>query len=100
MDRKITTKHKQNWQYETDEKEGICIIAKDKMVIKFHFEQENSNAFYDVLEIDAVIDGALKDPVSVEGMVDYLSDTFQGLTITAMGRAASHGWITSKITAG
>lgn len=93
----ITTINRQKWTYETDEKTGICIIAKDAMQIKFVFECRATNKFFDVLKIDKVIEDKLKEPVSVEGMADYLHSVFPSLTITATGRAFSHGWITSKI---
>lgn len=96
MKPEVITKNKQQWSYETDEKYGICIIAKDKMTIKFRFECTGSE-FYDVLKIDAVIDEKLKEPVSVEGMADYLIGVFPGLAVRVSGRADSHGWITSEV---
>lgn len=92
MHPEIETKHKQIWRYETDEFIGTCIIANDEMTIKFVFECEGAE-FYDVLKIDEVIDQALQVPVSVEGMADQLASQFPKLKVTAMGRAASHGWI-------
>ena len=93
----IRTETRQDWTYETDEKEGICIIAKDKMKIKFTFEAEHTNLFFDVLKIDEVIAEKLEEPVSVEGMADYLHGMFPSLKITTSGRAFSHGWITSIV---
>jgi len=93
---KVVTNFEQMWTYETDEKKGICIIAKDPMQIKFKFEA-CGRAFFDVLEIDAAIDELLKVPVSVEGIADQLKELFPSLSITASGRAFSHGWITTKI---
>ena len=88
------TRNYQQWRYETDEFKGTCIIANDEMTIKFIFEHAG-RTFYDVLKIDEVIDQALLTPVSVEGMADLLAETFPGMTVTAMGRADSHGWIIS-----
>ena len=97
MEREVTTNRTLDWKYETDEKTGICVIAKDKMTIKFRFEC-TGDKFFDVLKIDEVIDALLKKPVSVEGIVVDLAIVFQGMKITGMGRAESHGWIT--VTAG
>lgn len=98
MEVAIKTENPQIWKYETDEKKGICILANDDMQIKFRFEM-TGNEFYDVLEIDAAIEDRLKLPVSVEGMADHLHVLFPLLTITAMGRAFSHGWISSTVEA-
>lgn len=92
----VETNHEQLWVYETDEKKGVCVIADDDMQIKFRFESDGTK-FYDVLKIDAEIEKALREPVSVEGMADHLHDLFPMLDVTAMGRAFSHGWITSKV---
>lgn len=96
MNPEIETKHEQLWRYETDEFSGTCIIANDEMTIKFIFEGEGSQ-FYDVLKIDGLIKSALKVPVSVEGMADLLADALPKLTVTALGRAASHGWISATV---
>jgi hypothetical protein len=92
----IETRHIQTWRYETDEFNGTCVIANDDMIIKFIFEAKG-NAFYDVLKIDKVIRNLLAVPVSVEGICDSLADEFEELKITVMGRAESHGWITSSV---
>ena len=92
----IKTDFVQEWSYETDEMEGVCIIAKDTMQIRFRFEAI-SDSFYDVLKIDEAIRDKLKTPVSVEGMADYLHNLFPKMTVTALGRAASHGWISATI---
>jgi hypothetical protein len=98
MQPEIETKHKQTWRYETDEFMGTCVIAKDEMTIKFVFETDGRQ-FYDVLKINKVINDALLVPVSVEGMADLLTDAFPTLTVTASGRAVSHGWITATVEA-
>lgn len=98
MQAEIQTKHNQTWRYETDEFKGTCIIAHDEMTIKFIFEGEGQQ-FYDVLKIDELIDAGLLVPVSVEGMADMLADALPKLTVTALGRAASHGWIIATIKA-
>ena len=92
----IKTEFPQNWKYETDLMDGICIIAKDKMQIKFVFECF-SDKFYDVLKIDKEIKALLETPVSVEGMADSLHKLFPNAQIICSGRAESHGWITSVI---
>ena len=97
MQTEIETKHKQTWRYETDDFKGTCIIANDVMTIKFIFEGEGSQ-FYDVLKIDELIDAGLQRPVSVEGMADLLADALPKLTVTALGRAASYGWIIATVT--
>lgn len=86
----------QVWKYETDEFHGICEIAKDAMVIKCVFAT-TTRAFYDVLEIDRTIRRLLENPVSVERMAEQLADIFPDLAVTVMGRAATHGWITSAV---
>lgn len=96
MTPEIETKYEQSWRYETDEFRGTCIIANDEMTIKFVFEGEGAK-FYDVLKIDELIDAGLQVPVSVEGMADLLADALPKLTVTALGRAASHGWITATV---
>jgi hypothetical protein len=96
MTPEITTEHRQNWKYETDEFSGTCIIAKDDMTIKFVFEHYG-NKFFDVIKIDEQIDKLLLEPVSVEGIADDLAAFLPGVTVTAMGRAFSHGWITATI---
>ena len=70
----IKTKNVQDWSYETDVMTGTCLIAKDKMEIKFVFIQAG-NEFYDVLKIDSEISKALKEPVTVEGMAESLIGT-------------------------
>lgn len=92
----LKTNHKMLWRYETDEFRGTCVIAKDEMTIKFIFECE-SHEFYDVLKIDKMIEAELESPVSVEGIADKLADAFPGMTVTALGRAASHGWISATV---
>ena len=96
MQAEIETKHEQTWRYETDEFSGTCIIANDEMTIKFVFEGEGQQ-FYDVLKIDELIDAGLRVPVSVEGMADQLADALPKLTVTTLGRAASHGWIIATV---
>jgi hypothetical protein len=82
------------WRYETDEMSGVCEIAQDKMVVKCIFEVA-TKSFYDVLQIDAAIRRRLEEPVSVERLAEQLSDDVPGVQVTVMGRAATHGWITS-----
>ena len=85
-----------DWKYETDEFYGICEIAHDQMVIKCVFECHDRK-FYDVLSIDGIIRWKLAKPVSVERLAEQLSEDFPDLRITVMGRAKTHGWITSTI---
>ena len=92
----VKTKFHQCWKYETDEKTGVCLIAKDEMKIKFCFESDGTE-FLDVLKINEEIDSMLSNPVSVEGAADHLHGIWPFLTITAMGRAFSHGWITTRV---
>ena len=87
----------QSWRYETDEFHGICEIAKDHMTIKVVFEYSGKQ-FYDVLMIDGCIQYRLAQQVSVERLCEQLATDFPELTVTVMGRAKTHGWITSKIT--
>jgi hypothetical protein len=87
------------WKYETDEMEGVCEIAHDKMVVKCIF-QDVTKSFYDVLEIDAVIRKRLEQPVSVERLAEQLASDIEGVTVTVMGRAKTHGWITSTAMSG
>ena len=82
------------WRYETDEMRGICEIAKDAMVVKCVFEAYTKK-FYDVLQIDAAIRRRLLEPVSVERLAEQLSEDVPGVQVTVMGRADTHGWITS-----
>ena len=90
----VDTKHKQHWKYETKQFTGVCVIAKDVMIIKCSFEY-CAKKFFDVLEIDSLIKKRLKDPVSVEGMLDYLIPLFpKDMKITVSGCAKTHGWIT------
>jgi hypothetical protein len=96
MKTEVITENVQKWKYETDEFDGICVIAKDKMRIKFIFESCGKE-FFDVLKINQVIETGLKNPVSVEFMADFLSTKFSGLLVTVLGRAESHGWITSSV---
>lgn len=86
----------QRWRYETDEFTGVCEIAKDVMVVKCVFEA-TANRFYDVLEIDGVIRRRLDVPVSVERLAEQLASDVPGVAVTVMGRAATHGWITSGV---
>lgn len=96
MNPEIQTKHNQQWRYETDDFQGTCVIANDEMTIRFIFESDG-RAFHDVLKIDEAIDKELLVPVSVEGLADALSEAFPTLTVTAKGRAVSHGWITATV---
>lgn len=82
------------WRYETDEINGVCEIAKDVMVVKCIFEAVTKK-FYDVLQIDEVIRRRLLEPVSVERLAEQLSEDVPGVQVTVMGRADTHGWITS-----
>jgi hypothetical protein len=82
------------WRYETDEMSGVCEIARDVMVVKCIFESL-SKKFYDVLQIDAAIRRRLLEPVSVERLAEQLSEDVPGVQVTVMGRADTHGWITS-----
>lgn len=79
--KEVKTQKRMNWIYETDEMDGVCIIAKDAMKIKFKFHSY-SNEFHDVLKINQVIQEKLKEPVSVEGMADFLAVAFPELSIT------------------
>jgi hypothetical protein len=92
----LTLSKTQVWKYETDEFEGVCEIAHDKMVVKCVFSA-TTNAFHDVLQIDKVIRSLLQSPVSVERLAEQLSDAMPILGVTVMGRAKTHGWITSTI---
>lgn len=91
----VKTEKPQRWKYETNEMNGICEIADEKMTIKFVFDTFG-NEFYDVLKIDALIHEKLKTPCSVEGIVDEISKLLPGLNVSASGRSATHGWITSQ----
>lgn len=93
---RLSLKKTQVWKYETDEFHGICEIAHDQMVVKMIFAS-TSNTFYDVLGIDGVIKALLNKPVSVERLAEQLSDYFPELSVTVMGRAKTHGWITSTV---
>ena len=95
MERAVKTSRRMNWTYETDEMDGVCVIAMDAMKIKFKF-QAFANEFFDVLKINEAISEQLKQPVSVEGITDFLSAQFPGMVVTVSGRAASHGWITAR----
>jgi hypothetical protein len=85
----------QQWKYETDIKNGVCAIANEDMVIKFSLEFFGSS-FYDVLEIEKIINKLLDSPVSVEGAAHDLGTIFKGYRVTASGRSEGHGWITSS----
>jgi len=89
-------KKTQAWKYETDQFSGICEIAHDVMVVKCAFSATTS-AFFDVLVIDRIIRRLLESPVSVERLAEQLADILPGLSVTVMGRAETHGWITSTI---
>lgn len=86
----------QSWKYETDEFHGVCEIANDQMVVKCIFEAHD-NKFFDVLGIDGMVRLRLLKPVSVERLAQQLSEDFPSLRVTVMGRARTHGWITSTI---
>jgi len=88
----LTMTHR--WRYETDEMTGVCEIAKDAMVVKCAFEAVTKK-FYDVLQIDDAIRRRLLEPVSVERLAEQLSEDVPGVQVTVMGRADTHGWITS-----
>lgn len=66
------------------------------MVVKCTFAS-TSNTFYDVLGIDGIIKALLNKPVSVERLAEQLSEYFPTLAVTVMGRAKTHGWITSTV---
>jgi hypothetical protein len=91
-------KKTQVWRYETDELEGVCEIAHDKMVVKCTLAT-TSNKFFDVLEIDRLIRRLLESPVSVERLAEQLSDCFPDYSVVVAGRAKTHGWITSTVPA-
>ena len=97
MQHTLQLEEHQGWRYETDEFHGVCEIAKDDMTIKCIFEYSGKD-FYDVLLIDGVIQYRLASQVSVERLCEQLATDFPDLSITVMGRAKTHGWITSKIT--
>lgn len=96
MQHTLKLSEQQRWKYETDEFHGVCEIAKDDMTIKCIFECSSKN-FYDVLLMDGVIQYRLAKQVSVERLAEQLATDFPDLTITVMGRAKTHGWITSKV---
>jgi hypothetical protein len=66
------------------------------MVVKCVF-QTTDNAFYDVLGIDGMVKLRLTKPVSVERLAEQLADDFPTLCVTVMGRAKTHGWISSTV---
>lgn len=92
----LTLSQTQRWKYETDEFHGICEIAHDDMIVKCVFEA-TSCEFFDVMLIDSVIKARLTKAVSVERLADQLSADFPPLQVTVMGRARTHGWITSTV---
>lgn len=92
----LTLSQTQRWKYETDEFHGICEIAHDDMIVKCVFEA-TSCEFFDVMLIDSVIKARLTKAVSVERLADQLSADFPPLQVTVMGRAKTHGWITSTV---
>ena len=96
MQHVLELERQQSWTYETEEFHGICEIAKDDMTIKCIFHCATKK-FYDVLMIDGVIKMRLAQHVSVERLAEQLSVDFPDLSITVMGRAKTHGWITSKV---
>ena len=96
MQHVLELEQQQIWKYETEEFHGICEIAMDHMTIKCVFES-SAKKFYDVLMIDGVIKMRLSQHVSVERLAEQLSIDFPDLSITVMGRARTHGWITSKV---
>lgn len=96
MKHALTLKKTQAWKYETDEFHGVCEIAHDQMVIKCIFSSTDTG-FYDVLGIDGVVRWMLNKPISVERLAEQLSDYFQDLSVTVMGRAKTHGWITASV---
>ena len=87
----------QEWKYETYEFRGVCEIACDDMVVKCIF-RTTDRAFYDVLGIDGAIRFFLCQPTSVERLCQSLAGYFPSLSVTVMGRADAHGWITSTLT--
>ncbi len=96
MNHTLEFEAQQHWRYETDEFHGVCEIAKDDMTIKCIFEYSGKK-FYDVLLIDGVIEFRLAQQVSVERLADQLAIDFPDLSVTVMGRAKTHGWISSKV---
>jgi hypothetical protein len=86
----------QRWTYETDELGGVCELAGDAMTVRCKFSA-TASAFYDVHEIDASVRRRLEHPISVERLSEQLSEDFPDLAVTVMGRAATHGWITSEV---
>lgn len=91
----VETTNEFQWRYSTDEFEGVCELAGDKMVVKCEFVCIGKR-FYDVLMMDEVIRKHLSSPVSVERLADNLSNEFPDLRVTVSGRAATHGWITAN----
>ena len=96
MQHVLELEEQHRWRYETEEFHGICEIAKDHMTIKCIFEYSGKK-FYDVLMIDGVIEMRLAQHVSVERLAEQLAIDFPDLNITVMGRAKTHGWISSKV---
>lgn len=90
----VETENEFYWQYVTDEFEGICELAGDKMVVKCNFVGTGKK-FYDVLMMDGIIRAHLCRPVSVERLADNLAAEFPDLQVTVSGRAKTHGWITA-----
>lgn len=92
----MTLNQSADWKYETDEFHGICEIAHDQMVVKCVFECHDRK-FYDVLAVDGIIRWKLTKPISVERLAEQLAEEFPDLRVTVMGRAKTHGWVTSTI---
>jgi len=90
----VETVNEFHWHYATDEFEGVCELAGDKMVVKCEFAG-TGRKFYDVLMMDGIIKAHLLKPVSVERLADNLSEEFPDLLVTVRGRAKTHGWITA-----
>lgn len=95
MKPEIHLNSKVHWKYQTDDMHGICIIAKDKMVLNVKFEAY-ARDIYDVIKLDNFIKLMLANPVSVEGTQQALKSAFPDMVITVRGRAESHGWIEAK----
>ncbi len=98
MEKAIETSIGMAWEYETRLLYGTCRIAEDELTLTFTFKQKHSNEFYDVCQMEYLLQQHLDATLTTtEEMAAVAKKLWPSLDITVKGLADSHGLITVRI---
>ena len=98
MEKTVKTNVSMSWEYESRILYGKCRIAEDELALTLTFSQRHSREFYDVCQMEWLLQQHLDATLTTTEEVAALAkELWPSLDITVKGMADSHGLITVRV---